>query len=709
MGMNDTSNMNDQRAQHVALGGVLLQTVAFGILLVISLWSTSDAINAVARLALLGIPIWFMIFLVFKQMSRVTAEALETAELRRARAAGGSEAIFEMDDEALLLEQNRLRWMIKWMLPGVTIVLAILLIGGHFVGWHWTLDNAFTKSGEHSIRRTSNPTLMMWFVVFTGFLCFLYARYSLTLSRMPEWRLLRAGATSLAGTAVACLLVVIALMAGAHMEWAEPLVAYVVRVVLIVLGIELSANFILDLYRPRTPGMVPRPSFESRLLGLIGEPGGVARSIADAVNYQFGFEVSSTWFYQLLQRWLFPLMVATCVVVLALSSVVIINADERAYVERFGRLLGDPPHMLKPGLHLKWPFPIDMVERAPVHRVSEVVVGEATVEEDPDPRRAIVWTQDHDFVPEMMLLVASPKLGLRDAAAIAPVGAGVTGGSESVAVSLLMVSVPVVYRVRDLQKFLYSYAEPVKVMESVAYQYLCDYGASVDVDELMGPGREPFNQELKQRIQSRADELDLGIEIVFAGIRGAHPPTKEKVADAFQAVVAAQTQMHATINAAMGEAQKKLTAVAGTEARARELDDTIKRRDQVRSDASAKPEAVAETNASVEELLSGNLVKGISPLSGQAAAVIADARATASRWVADAASKVRVFGTEVAAYLAAPALYKERKMLEVYEDLGTVRKYLVIGDPKSVIIEYQTTEEGGLDRVLSDGAKQKKQ
>lgn len=701
--------MNDRRAQYIALGGLLLQLCAFTVLLTISLWSSSDAINAVARLALFGVPIWFLTFLVFKQISRVNAEALETAELRRQRESGGSEALFELDDEALLLEQNRLRWMVRWMFPGVTALLVALLLGGHFVGWSWTFDQAFNRTGEHVVRRAENPTLMMWFVVFTGFLCFLYARYSLTLSRMAEWRLLRAGATSLAGVAMACLLLVIALMAGGHLEWFEPLVAYVVRVALVVLGIELAANLILDFYRPRAPEAIPRPAFESRLLGLIGEPGGVAHSIAEAINYQFGFEVSSTWFYQLLQRWLFPLMVATCILVLALSGVVIIHADEQAYVERFGRPVGDPPRLLSPGLHLKWPYPVDVVRRAPVKRVQEVVVGEATAEEDPDPRRAIVWTQEHDFVPELMLLVASPRLGMKDETSAAPSTPLSSDAAESVAVSLLMVSVPVNYRVKDLRKFLYGYSDPVKVMESVAYQYLCEYAAGVDIDELMGPGRDRFNHELKQRVQARMDDLDLGIEVVFAGIRSAHPPTKERVADAFQSVVAAQTEMAATINAALGEAQKKLTAVAGTETRARELDEAIRRRERVRSDPSAVAEARVRANARVEELLAGNPSAGILPLSGKAAAVIADARAQASRMVADAAAKVRVFGTEVAAYLAAPSLYRERKLLEIYEDLDTVRKFLIVGDPRTVIVEYRTTEEGGLDRVLSEGARLKKQ
>ena len=84
---------------------------------------------------------------------------------------------------------------------------------------------------------------------------------------------------------------------------------------------------------------IARPSFDSRLLGLITEPGGIAKSIADAVNYQFGFEVSKTWFYQLLQRWLSPIIAVAMAVILLLTSVVIIDADEQVVIERFGNRL----------------------------------------------------------------------------------------------------------------------------------------------------------------------------------------------------------------------------------------------------------------------------------------------------------------------------------------------------------------------------------
>ncbi|MFH1108997.1 MAG: SPFH domain-containing protein [Planctomycetota bacterium] len=707
--MNEPTRPDDRRAQHVAALGLVLQAAAFGTLLGVAYSSKSHAVAAVARVMLAGLPIWFILFLIFKQLRRVGAEELETAELRRTRAEDAADHIFELDDEALLLEQNRLRWMVRWFLPTTTVLVALLLLLGHFIAWGWSLDKAFTPEG---LSRTQQPTLMMWFIVGIGFLCFLYARYVIALSRIPNWRMLRAGAACMAGNAFACLGLVIALMAATTADWAEPLFAYLVRVGLIVLGIELTGNFILDFYRPHTPGVVPRPSFDSRLLGLISEPGGIAKSIADAANYQFGFEVSSTWFYQLLQRWMFPIMVVTFVAVLALTGVVIVDADEQVVVERFGRPMAEAVRVLPPGLHVKWPYPIDVVHRAPVKRVRELVIGEATEKDEEDPRKAILWTEAHDYLPELMLLVAAPKVrteGEPSAPGRSPAAVGPSrGGTASVAVSLLMVSLPIEYRVKDLSKYLYSYDDPVRLMEAVAYQYLSDYGAGVDIDAFMGSGRTTLNDDLKRLIQDRLDALDLGVEIVFAGLRAAHPPSKEGVAAAFQSVVTAETKKAATMDAAEGEARRMLTSVAGTEERARALDEAIRAREKVNAESGADPAGLAEADRQVDELLLGDPAKGIGPPSGETATLIANARTSASELITFAATQARAFGTEVAAYQAAPALYTQRKILEMYAGIGDVRKYLIVGNPSNVIIEYQTAQEGGLDKILSEGLEAEK-
>ncbi len=693
-----------RRAQNVASIGFVLQLLSFGTMLGISISSGSDAIYAVSRFMLIGLPVWLILALVFKQVRRVADEALETEHLKRARVEGGTESIFELDDDALLLEQNRLRWMLRWVLPAGTVLVASILLLGHFVGWTWAFENAFALASDGHVKPTENPTLMMWFVVAIGFINFLYARYAVALSRLANWRLLRAGAACMAGNAIGCLILAIALMVTSTFEWAEPLAAYAVRVLLLVLGVEFTANFVLDFYRPRSTGIVARPSFDSRLLGLLSEPGGIAKSIAETMNYQFGFEVSTTWFYQLLQRWLFPITVVSCVAVVSLSSVVIVDADEQAVVERFGRVVGGESSVLSPGLHLKMPYPIDIVYRAPVSRISEVVIGEAN-DDDHDEHHAIVWTEAHDFVPEMMLLVASGRAGQQppiESEQDDDVGHK-EDGTESQAVSLIMVSIPIEYRIKDIQQYLHNYEAPVKLLEQIAYRYLTDYASSVDVDELIGPGRNEFNVNLQRMIQTRLDELKLGIEIVFSGVSGAHPPAKDGVAASFQYVISAETGRAATINTAKGMAQATLIGVAGTTVRAKQLDEAIQARNRLRVDLATTAEVVQESETRVRDLLMGNPSKGIGPLYGKAASAIAEARSQASKDISAAAYKARVFGTEVAAYEAAPELYKQRKMLQVYEDIDDVRKYLIVGDAKNFIITYETSEEGGLDRVLKEG------
>ncbi len=77
---------------------------------------------------------------------------------------------------------------------------------------------------------------------------------------------------------------------------------------MILLGLEIALNLVMDIYRPRLNGQYSRSAFDSRLLGIINEPGGILRSAADALDYQFGFQVSQTWFYKLLEQAIIPLI-----------------------------------------------------------------------------------------------------------------------------------------------------------------------------------------------------------------------------------------------------------------------------------------------------------------------------------------------------------------------------------------------------------------
>ena len=204
-------------------------------------------------------------------------------------------------------------------------------------------------------------------------------------------------------------------------------------------------------------------------------------------------------------------MVAVLAAVVLLTSIVIVDAEEQAVVERFGRLVERPGTVLSSGAQLKWPYPVDLVYRAPVKRISELVIGETSEDEEDEhghghQDEAILWTKKHAYLPHLMLLVSSPATESASAAAqlTARLRGAETGRNESVPVSLLMVSVPIEYRIKDIAKYLHNYSEPVRLLEAVAHRFISLYATEVDIDELMGPGREAFNSHLKQQIQQRA-------------------------------------------------------------------------------------------------------------------------------------------------------------------------------------------------------------
>ena len=103
---------------------------------------------------------------------------------------------------------------------------------------------------------------------------------------------------------------------------------------------------------------MPRPAFYSRILSLFAAPDSIVRSINEAVNYQFGFDITSSWGYQLLLRsavWLLVFAVASLV---GLSAIVVVEPGHQAVRLRGGAVVGS---VHEGSLFLKWPWPFETV------------------------------------------------------------------------------------------------------------------------------------------------------------------------------------------------------------------------------------------------------------------------------------------------------------------------------------------------------------
>jgi regulator of protease activity HflC (stomatin/prohibitin superfamily) len=423
---------------------------------------------------------------------------------------------------------------------------------------------------------------------------------------------------------------------------------------------------------------------------MFPEPGGIARSIAEAINSPFGFKVSSTWFFKLLQRSFIFLIAFAILTLIAASSLVIVRADEEAVVERFGRRL---EATLQPGLNFKYPWPIEVAHKISAKRIHELKIGIKHEKKPAGPReQLILWTNKETHDPHLTVLVATPKLaefltpgqgidtGKIDAEptpGTAQPGESVFGEqTEAVPVSLLKVAVSIQYKIRDAYKWMTKYEDPQTMLDTIAKREINRYCASVLVADLMGGQRGAMEKDLRETIQRSVDRAGLDLDIVFLGLQGVHPPSE--TAEAFQDVVGAEQKRTATIRSAKADYNKRLADMAVNVRQAEELALAIEKMRRLESDEKASPAEKQAARDWVNALFFGDPSRGISAIGGQAANLIAMARMI--RWQLENMyhSRAKAFAQELATKNAAPQVYYLRKYLEAMADNMTqVRKYLI--------------------------------
>ena len=244
------------------------------------------------------------------------------------------------------------------MLPAASILLGVALGGIGFL----QLQAALTLQGlPYSIQ---NARLVAGLFAGFAFAGFVLGRYLLATAQRGPGGLIRGGATYLIGTVY--VFAVMALAAGAKAlgtDAVNGVAMYVVPLFMLVVGVETLLNLVLDLYRPRAAGEQPRPAFDSRLLNLLASPGGVVRSLNEAINYQFGFEITRSWFWRLLSRSFVWLLLFGVGLLVLLSSLVLIQPQEMALVTRFGKARPRAAHA-RPSLQVA----LALQQRRPLRR-----------------------------------------------------------------------------------------------------------------------------------------------------------------------------------------------------------------------------------------------------------------------------------------------------------------------------------------------------
>lgn len=591
---------NQRRGKNVALVGLGLQVLVTVLAVVLWQWTSSRALLSLLWLLLAGVPLWLMTALLFYVQQLHRQEELELEELAGRT---GSGTIFDEDArEQLHAAQRRLRTFRRWIVPLFTLLLA---------GYHAALGLLLLRAlaaGANPELSSAGPAALFLLLAFV--LMILFSRYCTGMGTRSDWRLLRSTGSYTLLCSLAMLAGVVALGFDSQgYLGVEPVIAYILPVVQLLLAVELLLNLVLDIYRPRQPGEEYRPSYDSRVLNLLAEPSRVGHGIAETINYQFGFEVSSTWFYQLVSRAIVPLIVFGAVVMFLLSGVVVVTDGQQCILKRWGvyqRTVG-------PGVHVKWPWPVATAERYKTEEIQELVIGvgeEREQKKSRDGQAMLLWTEEHGYQGKLerdFLIAVPPRQRTRrdDPDPADPIGAPPS-------VSIIKLVLTLQYRVTDPYKYAYTYTNPVELIRCVADQEMVRYCASATLDEiadegdtdrpqaLLTLGRDKAAAELQRRVQQRLSQLDLGVNVVFLGIVSAHPPS-EAVPD-FEAVLEAERGQDQQRYEAQAQADQILAAVAGDPDDALQLYLAL-RREEVFEDLSKRRADPAGFKPIVEEYI----------------------------------------------------------------------------------------------------------
>jgi membrane protease subunit HflK len=428
--------------------------------------------------ALIALMAWFQMRLA----SREDAERLEMEDLARRRA--DSSLFAESAADAFPAQRARLSFE-RWIVPTFTILLFAAQAGATY--WF------YLRFKEWPMPRVEPSTLASASFAGLGLFLLLLGLYAAKLARYANVRLLRPGAAHLVLGGLFCFITAgteIAVYAG-YPNW-DRHIALVGIAIFGLVALESLFALVFEAYRPRVKDREERLIYESRLVGILGQPTGLFSTAAQALDYQFGFKVSETWFYRFLESAIAWIILAQAGALFLSTTLVVIEPGEQGLHERFGR----PVATLDSGLHFKFPWPMDAVERINTRAVQTFNVGFV-----PDPtlerENTVLWTRSH-YKTEFNLLVASREQSTNAADA-----------DQTVPANLLTVSIPVQFVVTNAAAWGYNHAQPARLLEQIANREVVRYLASVDVDLIMSSGRADASRELRRRIQESAVQAGL--------------------------------------------------------------------------------------------------------------------------------------------------------------------------------------------------------
>lgn len=685
-----------------SLLGLALQVVMGLAFLIYAIYARDQIAMTGAAFVLVGALVWVCLTLVFDQHRRERLEAMEAEAFAASDAAASS--VFDQSASELRVAAKRLRAMYRFFLPASGLVIGGLLLA---VGiWRFSLARArFSPEAFSEVAPSRYPAAGIAVGLGCAFVGFVFARYIAGMAKQKVWENLRAGAAVLVGAAIMGL----ALAVGHFVDIAGPDV--VLRWMLVIfpiataiIGAEYLVYLVLELYRPRKPGEYAKPAFDSRILGFVAAPDLVARSVGEAVSYQLGQDITSTWGYRLVVRTWRQLAVMAIVVAWLMTCLAVVHPHQRALVLRFGRVVGE----VGPGLHLKLPWPIDRLdvpeysitdERGRVTARVRTATGMRALNIGTAPAPGtgpVLWVDQHGREETYFLVQPNRSGTLR--------GAGAEGVAREVA--MVAAEVPLLFTV-DQNLQAYEKLGPPdmrdRILSSVARRELMLYLAGLTISDVLGPKRHEIAGVLKDRINEAFTRINPEqdgrpvVNVVFVGVEGVHPPQGPTgdVARSYEQVIGAEQKVQAKMLDAQTQAVATEAKAAGSVELSARIVSELDALEAMESSGKPDPE-ITEQRLKIVGL--------IKAAGGESAAMIN--AASADRWVRHMGERARLasYRGRLEAYSSSPEIYRASMYFDVLREAMAEARVYISNPIANLEIRMEMQErESGVD-VFTPGA-----
>ncbi len=346
-----------------------------------------------------------------------------------------------------------------------------------------------------------------------------------------------AGLYSACGAAFTVYAVVLAVTAVLKLEIYQYM-KWFYRFCLVYIAAAIAVRLVMSFIKRDVPGDMNYGVFVPFVNRVEGE------TLADTLEKYTGLSLKSLWSIKLVGSALPGAVLGLALLLLLSTCVYKVEPYEEAVVYRFGAM---NEVSVKEGLHFKLPYPIDKAELYDVHRVKSVTVGYESSGSDDN-----LWNGTHAS-EEYKLLTG--------------------GGNELVSANLKLN-----YRISDLTQYIKTSSEPERILTAFAYEAVLSHTAFTNLDTLMSVDRTGLSAALKDEINERLAESEIGIAVEEVVLESIHPPVE--IADVYQSVVSAAVKKTTLITNAEKEAAstttnaEKIAKTAVTDAKARQTEKT---------------------------------------------------------------------------------------------------------------------------------------